>query len=293
MGRKRQMVLAAINVSMPVPHTPERYVEMFRLVHRQQHVAKLQGDWVGMIGTLKVIDDDGQYHIQGEFFKYLDLNATRDWYNTQKGKKAEPTDLAEINIPEHLKPHFQFLPFVFFSRGHRLVVVSRDGKESLPPRQVATILVRLFSDQEVVKKFGKIDVVIEPTIETVDAILGMEKLRTLEIDVKPPNADDFDAEEKALFADMNEQNAGEFRVVLSSDDANGLRPNKRTRILALIAKSNGSVTGRGGARGKTKTISTTKHPLLEKVDYEHGVETRSAVLLKKAREILGRLRGRK
>lgn len=293
MGRKRQLVLAVINVTMPTPHTPERYVEMFRLVRHQQRTVKLMGDWVGILGTLAVKEDGDTQVVRGEFYKYLDINATRDWYNTQKGKRAEATDLAEINIPDHLKPHFQFLPFVFFPKGHRMIVVTRDGKESLPPRQAVTILSRMFSDEEVVKRFGVIEVIVEPTLETVDNILGMKMLRTLEIDVTPPNADDFDDEEKALYASMSEQKAGQYRIVLSSKDSSGLRPNQRTRTLALIAQSNGKVVGHGGPRGKTQTISTEMHPLLEKTAYELDVESRTSVLLSKARELMIKLRKRK
>ena len=52
MGRKRQLQFGAINITMPAPHRPERYIELFRQAGELDKVVKLKGDWVGKLGTL-------------------------------------------------------------------------------------------------------------------------------------------------------------------------------------------------------------------------------------------------
>lgn len=292
MTRKRQLQIGAINITMPAPHRPDRYIELFQKAGNLEKAAKLRGDWVGRLGSMRVEQDaDGSQVVRGEFYKYIELDSTRDWFNVLKGKPAEDRELETIRIPEHLKPHFQFVPFVFFSKGHRLVMITRDGQDVVSAAQAATILKAIFSSPELVGIFGQIEIVIEPSRETLDKILGMPRLRTLEIVVMPPNPDDFEEFEHDLFEDMANQRASSYQVILNEAGGQGLAPNDRIKKLARVAQSNGKVTGVGGTRGKTVRLSTSEHPFVEKTQYDPDVEIRSNVLLVKAKEILQQLKG--
>lgn len=291
MGRKRQLQFGAINITMPAPHRPERYIELFRQAGELDKVVKLKGDWVGKLGTLRDDKDaDGSAIVRGEFYKYIELDSTRDWFNVLKGKPADERELDQISIPEHLKPHFQYVPFVFFSKGHRLVMITRDKEDVISAAQAVTILRGIFASSELVGVFGKIDLVVEPSRDTLDKILGMPRLRTLEIVVTPPNPDDFEEFERDLFEDMASQRASSYQLTLQEEEGEGLAPNDKVRKLARVAQSNGKVSGVGGPRGKTLRLSTTDHPLVDKAHYDPEVEIRANVLLVKAREILQQIR---
>ena len=291
MGRKRQLQFGAINITMPAPHRPERYIELFHRAGELDRVVKLKGDWVGKLGTLRDDKDaDGSAIIRGEFYKYIELDSTRDWFNVLKGKPADERELDQISIPEHLKPHFQYVPFVFFSKGHRLVMIIRDKEDVISAAQAVTVLRGIFASSELVAIFGKIDLVIEPSRDTLEKILGMPRLRTLEIVVTPPNPDDFEEFERDLFDDMANQRASSYQLTLQEEEGEGLAPSDKVRKLARVAQSNGKVSGVGGSRGKTTRLSTTEHPLIEKAHYDPDVEIRANVLLVKAREILQQIR---
>lgn len=291
MGRKRQLQFGAINITMPAPHRPERYIELFHQAGELDKVVKLKGDWVGKLGTLRDDKDaDGSSIIRGEFYKYIELDSTRDWFNVLKGKPADERELDQISIPEHLKPHFQYVPFVFFSKGHRLVMITRDKEDVISVAQAVTILRGIFASSELVAVFGKIDLVIEPSRDTLEKILGMPRLRTLEIVVTPPNPDDFEEFERDLFDDMASQRASSYQLILQEEEGEGLAPGDKVRKLARVAQSNGKVSGVGGSRGKTTRLSTTEHPLVEKAHYDPEVEIRANILLVKAREILQQIR---
>jgi hypothetical protein len=290
MARKRQLQFGAINITMPAPHQSERYIELFRKAGELDKVIKLKGDWVGKLGTLRYDrDTDGSAIVRGEFYKYIELDSTRDWFNVLKGKPADERELDKISIPEHLKPHFQYLPFVFFSKGHRLVMITRDKEDVISTAQAVTVLRGIFASAELVAVFGKIDLVVEPSRDTLEKILDMERLRTLEIVVTPPNPDDFEEFERELFKDMASQRASNYRLVLQEEEGKGLAPGDGVRKLARVAQSNGKVSGVGGPRGETIRLSTTEHPLVEKAHYDPDVEIRANVLLVKAREILQKI----
>jgi len=290
MERQRQLKIGAINITLPPPHTPERYITLFQEARKLERKVKLRGDLIGLLGSVQVTkDEDGSPVIHGEFFKYVDLDATRDWFNIRRGKPAAREELESINIPDELKPHFQFLPFVFFARRHRLVLVTKDKRDTLSPKQAATILQHTFEAPELLQSHGKADIVVEPSLELLDTIFKAQRLRSLIIEITPPNPDDFEEFEKEIFENMNEQRAGSYRIEMREADGLGLSPDARTKLLAKVAQSNGSVIGVSGQRGKTKTVSTKSHPLEEHALFLPNLQPRSEALLIAGAALLKRI----
>lgn len=290
MARRRKITLGALNIVLPPPHKAERYIALFERVYGLARKARLRGDWVGLIGELKVEDDPQRGAIvRGEFYKYIELDKTRAWYNVVSRKPAENKDIDRIVIPDELKPHFQFLPFVFFAKEHRLVCVTRDGQDALSVRQVAGVLEVILRDAEIEKEFGRVEITIEPSLETLDEILTLPNLRRIELDISPPNPDDFADFERDLFEDLDEQNAGSLKVELTAAGGETLVPNEKTKKLAMVAQSNGKVVGIGGGRGKTRTLSTTQHPLEVVGSYEPDAQPRSTAVFEKAVAVVSQL----
>lgn len=285
--KTKTVTFAAINIVMPSPHKEARYIKLFEAASEAPHKAKLLADWVGLLGPVHL-----QEHPQagpvlvGEFYKYVDLDSTRDWYNVVSRKPAEKSELARLSIPDELKPHFQLLPFVFFARGHRLIYVTRDGKNALSPKQVVSILRVALGSEEIQKKYGFIEITIEPALETLDEILAMNNLRKLEMEITRPNPDDFAEFEQDFLDELEEQQASSVRIQLVAETGAQLIPNEKTKLYAQVAKSNGKVVGTGGVRGKTRTLSTERHPFEQKEAYVPTLELRSAFVLEKAVGIL-------
>lgn len=291
MARKRQLSFGAINITMTAPHRPQRYIDLFEIVRNLDLVIRLRGDWVGRIGSIKLNKfQNGESYITGDFYKYLELDSTKDWFNVLRGKRAEQTELEAIKIPEHLKPHFQFVPYVFFPKGHRLILVTKDGDDFLSSAQAAAILKAIFRSSEVLNLFSEIEVTVEPARETLDKIFKLPQLRSLEVVVKPPNPDDFEEFEQDLYEEMANQGAGSYQIKLQAANNQGLTPNDNTKNLARVAQSNGKVTGVGKVGAKTVTLSTTEHPYSDSTQYDPSVEIRSHIVLKKAIEIFDKLK---
>lgn len=115
----------------------------------------------------------------------------------------------------------------------------------------------------------------------------MPRLKVLHIEVTPPNPDDHDEAERKLFLKMGLIRADKQTIELTSKKSSGLKPDAELKTLAKIAQSNGKVSGRGeDEAGQTINVSTAEHPMQEKAEYESTIQTRTEVLLTKARELL-------
>lgn len=294
MARSRTVTFGAVNVVLPPPHEPTRYVDLFRAAYSNRGKAKLLGDWVGMIGALSQASDPIHGDIVlGEIYKFVDLDVTQNWFNMAKGKVAGADDMARLVIPDELKPHFNFLPFVFFPVGHRLVSLTSDGADSIPISLVAKTLRGTLGSAALRKEFGEVEVTVEPAMETLEQIFQMPNLKRLDINVTSPNPDDFSDFEKHFQENMEEQNARKLLLSILAEPGEALEPNDETKKLAKVAQANGSVTGTGGGRGKTRKLSTVAHPFEHKDSYRPDFDSRSDFVLAKASEILDKIRNRR
>lgn len=66
--------VAALNLVMPPPHSPTRYVEMLKHSFRLHEAIELRGDYKGMLGGARGDED----LIQGELYKFFDLDPDAD-----------------------------------------------------------------------------------------------------------------------------------------------------------------------------------------------------------------------
>lgn len=279
----RTLTLSMLNITLPPPHERRRYIDAMQHAYQKRRTFRIRGDLAGTIGTLRADEADPSILV-GEIYKFMDLQSDRGWFDVLRREPAQPQDLAAIQIPEHLKPHFQFLPFLFFASCHRLVMVSRDGDEAITPHQAKRVI------EAALRAVGeRPDVTIEPSRDALDRILSLPRLRSLKIEITPPNPDDNREQERALLERLKKQNAARLVFDLKARDGSGLLPDEDTRGLARIAQSNGKVVGKGGERGKSVTVSTEDHPLEEKVDYDPNTELRGAVLLHAAPRLLRKL----
>jgi len=275
---------------MPSPHNAERYVALFRRAYKSKRAVRLRGDFAGMLGSLRVEDIDGHDIVTGEFYKFFDLKLDGQWFNTLEQKAAEDTELAEIHIPDHLKPHFQIFPFVFFPAKHRLFFIAKDQYENFSPGQAQKLLSVIFEEYSFVREFGEIEIIVEPNADTLQRIFSMPRLKSLHIEVIPPNPDDLEEAERKLFEKMHRLGANKQTVELTSKESSGLSPDQELKTLAEIAQSNGKVDGRGeDEAGQTIYVSTADHPMLTKVAYDPSTQLRSETLILESRDLLRKI----
>lgn len=284
----RKIVVSALNVVMPTPHSPERYIKLFREAMAMKQPINLRNDFQGMLGSVR-IEDDGNL-ITGELYRYFNLRMDAQWFNMLEQKPAEEADLSSVSVPGHLKPHFKYFPYAFFPKQHRFFLLSHEAKDSMSPGQAQKLLRGLFSLEQIVQGYGLMEVHVEPSRESLERILSIPHLKRLYVEVTPPNPDDLHSAEMALFGDMHDQNAGRLTQTMVARNHQGLSPSQDTKTLAAIAQSNGHVEGKGeDADGNLVQVSTLDHPLLEQTTYNPVTESRIEIFKTKAAEMLGRI----
>lgn len=265
--------IAALNITTSPPSTKEKYTQLLVQAFRSHSTARLQGDWVGLIGSCSVVKGTEEF-VRGDLYKYFDLDRTKDWFNLSAGKKANASDLEQLSIPEHLKPHFNVLPYVFFPAEHRLVFVSKDRKDSLTPSQAQKIVQNaihsaaplIFTDGEVV------DVIIEQSEDSLESIFKINVLNSLTIEVVPPNA--FSDAEKQLLKEMGDERLSGKTIQLKSSHPKGILPSTVTKRLSKLALSLGHVFGVGrDIAGNRVEISTEEHPHIERHEFFPKLES--------------------
>ena len=281
------ITISALNVVMPSPHNAQRYIDLFQRSYKRKHPVKIWGDYAGMLGSCRVEEMNAQNIVIGDFYKFFDLNLDGQWLNTLEEKAAENTELAEIHIPTHLKPHFEIFPFIFFPNNHRLFFITTDQHDNFSPSSAQKLLIGVFDDLKLFREFGEIEVIVEPSTETLEQIFSMPRLKKLYIEVTPPNPDDHEEAEQRLFEKMGIIGADKQTIELVSKKPLGLKPDPEIKTLAKIAQSNGKVSGHGEDNfGQTINVSTAEHPMKEKVEFNSTIQTRLEALKSKALDLL-------
>lgn len=285
-----QLHIAALNITTSPPSTATQYRKLLTSAFKAHSPAVLRSDWVGLLGSCRTVNDKQGNYLCGDFYKYFDLILTRDWFNLAEGKKADAADLKSLSIPENLKPHFNILPFVFFPEEHRLMFVTKDRKDTLTPAQAQRII-QVAVQAVAVDILGEektVEVIIEQSRQSLDAIFSIDILQSLTIEVIPPNA--FSDAEKQLLRDMGDERATEKSLEIRSTHPKGLSPSKNTRSFARLALSLGSVTGKGNdLTGERKEISTAAHPNIERHQFFPNLELAIDRLIVAARAMLGKI----
>lgn len=285
MGKPKKISISALNIKTQ-PHSPERYVELFLDAFNLKRRVNMRGDYYGILGYRFFLNNDDPLEgITGNINRYLEIDPNKPWLNVQETKAAEEDDIAEINIPEHLKPNMAAFRFVFFPVGHRLFFETYSDQNSLGPSTVLNFFQRLFAHETIIKKYGDVTVVQEPARETLDDILAIHSLTTLEMKITRPNPDDpFESFEHKFYKRMLDENADIYETTLKGKD---LSPSETTKMMARIASSNGQVYGKGkDSDGKIVEELTVDHPLYDAVHYNPDLEDPREVFVYKAARML-------
>lgn len=286
--RANTITIAALNIVMPVPHSSSRYIDLFKDAFALHRIISLRANHQAKLGSLEY--NSKEHIITGQIYKFFNLNITGSWFNVMEHRPAEDSELEQVQVPVHLKPEFEFFDYVFFPNHHRLVFICKDKRDSLPVMSASKFFLDLFSQDELMKEYGRIDVIVEPSHETLNRILAIHKLTRLFIEIIPPNADDLQLAEAVFMEQMNSMNASKMTSELMSDKPGGLVPDENTKKLAQIARSNGKVNGRGvDEQGKSIELSTADHPYLDRFTYIPSLELRLPAFIQRAQVLLNKL----
>lgn len=284
--RSRTIVIAVLNIVLPEPHRPVRYRELWFDAYQNQSPIRLRGDTGGMVryaNTPSVGDD----RIWGDLLKFTNIDTDGTWLDLATGETAPPEVVERrVTIPATFRPNLHSVPYLFFPKKHRLLFMSRyDQKNMLSPGMAKTLVERFLNRPDLVRKHGTAVVSIEPDRETLGKIFAIPVLKTITMEVSPPNA--LGSMERKLLRYLADQNATSYVQELSTTDSDGLDLSDYAKAVAKVAQSNGNVSGRGvDENGHVVKFSTLDHPYQARVDFDPGVTNPSDVFEEESERIL-------
>jgi hypothetical protein len=275
MERTRTITVSCLNLAMHSPHSKKRYVELLAAAFSAKRMVRLGSVHGGMIGSLYgAAGESAEKELTGDLYRFLKLDPNEPWFNAQTKEAASADDLEALNIPQHLLPHLQKIPFLFKPSTHRLYLVSKDRKDSLSPGAAKQLLDGIFAPLAADGQFPPVEITIEPEKDALDEILKLKSLEHLFIELVPPNPDDGDEIEKSWKERLKKQNVRKQTIQLDSERNQSIKPDAETVALARVAASNGKVTASGhDAAGMKRELSTVDKPLRERVVHDPNVES--------------------
>lgn len=277
-GRERKAYVSAINVVLQ-PHSPSLYVELFNEIRNSDGAVKVRGQSAVMFGSCWAMSEGKpEEGLQGVIYKFFKLDANEPWFNVKTKSEAGKAEKSIISIPDYLKPHLQEFPFVFYPKGHRFYFVSSRTGQALSSKFMLDFFERIVELPRFAK-FGSIKFTVEPERDTVNKILGMPRLKMLQLDIYQPNPDDQQSAEEKMQRRLKSQNVKRMQHTYSEATSEGIKPDDETKVLAKIASSNGKVVAKViTPAGHSEILSTVQHPLVEEMRYDSNAQTEAAAL---------------
>lgn len=280
--RDKRFYVSCLNIVLH-PHAPGCYVDFLTLCKKKNLAVKIRGDDVLLIGSFLKAQDKDCYI--GEFYKYLNLDATADWFNLDVMAAATRNEVGSVVIPENLKPHFKKYSFVFFPKGHRLFYISKSGSDALSPLLVKKFFEGIAKHSNVAE-IGQLSITIEPKVGSISSMFSLPRISLIEMEITKPNPDDLSGLDAKFKARLKKLNAKKQTVSYTEDNSAGLAPDEELVKMAKIAASNGKVDVKGrNHSGEIVNESTASTPLNEPITYNPGVQTERDALIDAARSL--------
>lgn len=279
MSHKRTIEIRQINIAMHQPHSPQGYVDLFQKAYHLKFIHERGRSDGFMLGAVydsenALISDE----LRGEVYRFTNIDPDSPWFNTQTGKPAEEEETGRIEIPRHLHPNLDLIPFVFRPQSHQLWYVSKDRKASMGPAIAEGFFQALFNTTCLQHGLPPVEVTVVPDSGAINDVLGIHRLTRVTMVFKRPN-DDADELEKRIMERMQRRKVNRIEEVMTSQDPDGITPDADMVDEATAAAKNGYVVSEGfDNSGLPAQESTIDKPAIYPATVDDEIETVSQVL---------------
>ncbi|HCC6073338.1 TPA: DUF4747 family protein, partial [Klebsiella pneumoniae] len=225
---------------------------------------------------------------EGEVLKFTDIDVEGDWFNIVKKDVASDEEKGKIVIPENLKPNVARFSFVFLPASHLLVYEMQDKSRNLTPRQMSLFITGIFSNEKIIKKFGKINVTILTEPESVQRMLALKGITCINMVTRRPNPDDLASAESIMQKRFKRIGVIEEDKTYKSERGQEIKPDVELKQDALIASRNGEVSiRRVNEFGLVEVHASSDAPLQRVEPYDPDVTSVTDLLLLRAKSLAG------
>jgi len=244
------------------PHTSGIYREVLQRASNQE--VNFWGDMNAAVREPREVED-GIFQSEIVIGTKIDLN--EPLINRRSLEEESPSE-ADVRISDmHLYNGRVFL-YTFIEQTHLLFFESRNefGK-TLSPNRAYRIFSRLFSLDVLGRGAPHVEVTVVPEDDTLERLLGLERLDRVDIHLRKPNpADVNNAEVQQILAELVEQGAKSQDISLArAPGVPRVLLNAQNMLRAKVAQFNGYVDAAGISNGERYAGSTRKYPKVIRV----------------------------
>lgn len=270
MPRPSKIEVSAINIRIQADR-PREYGRLIEAIYSKRVAVKVYGDSFVAITQFNI--ESGM----GVFSKYSEIDIDGDWFDIEDFGPADPEKIHEVSIPETLRPNLSAFYFELDKENHIISFETYSDSKGLSSRSVERYFKEALATAEIIQEFGRVEADIVKSYGEVERIINLPDLKELKIVIRRPNPDDVSGDLATLIEErLREQNGEEYEEVTRSKDGDGLKPNERTRKLAIVGAENGEVSGKSIVNG-VRVPHTTKEKPEKIVDtyYKDEIDTRT------------------
>ncbi|BEO29647.1 MAG: DUF4747 family protein [Serratia marcescens] len=287
MARTKKLTYGAVNITIH-PHSSEKYIELFKMARRIAENVHLRGDSYAALSYFSAYKrgQSDKEPFEGEILKFIDIDINGDWFNISRKDIATDEEKNKISIPDNLKPNVGRFTFIFLPVSHLLVYEMQDGNKNLSSKQVELFLNKIFSDEKIVKKFGRVNVTVLTEPDSVEKILSLKGITCINMVTRRPNPDDLATAESVMQKRFRRLGVIEEDKTYKSDRGEEIKPDKELKQDALIASRNGEVSVRRiNDDGYVEVHSTNTLPLRRVEPFDADVTSVTELLIMKAQSL--------
>lgn len=254
MARLSKIEVSAINLRIP-EDKPRVYHDLIEQLYLARIAIKVYGD--SFVAITQFNRETGL----GVLSKYSEIDIDGTWFDLEDFAPAGPEKVDEVSIPENLRPNLSAFFFELDENTHILTYESYSESKGLSARSVEKYFGAALKHASISKVFGRVEADVVKNYGEVERIIGLPYLKELKIVIRRPNPDDVSGRLAAQIEErLSEQNGEEYVEITRSKDDDGLKPNERSKKLAMVGAENGEVSGKSIVNGVQVDHTTKEKP---------------------------------
>lgn len=264
MAREKKLTIGAINLTIQ-PHTPERYVELFKDAYALRRPVNISGDQYGLLSGLMKVDhkQDNLGPLTGDIYRFTNIDKSANWFNSLTNQFASDDEVGKIFIPDHLKPNSSRFSYIFYPKEHLLFYEAYYDGNTFGPNSAERFVERLFNQESIIEKYGKVDVTHIPEINELSEALRIPTKEKIEMVIKRPNPDDHATTEARVMRRMNACNVELYEQNFKATSGQSIEMDADMEAMAHISAKNGSFYMKGkDLNSRPVEFSTKTHPYI-------------------------------
>jgi hypothetical protein len=250
------------------PHSPDRYLALFKDLAQLKESTKIWGTRHGVFGKPQELIEKGRIvGLRGYFYHFTEIDPQQPLFDIKDFRQIEIGEGEQFPFSTRYKLHSREVLWLFWLDAHFLFFdLGGIGHE-----WARKFLLEAVHDKSLIDKYGIVDVEVVSSIDTVKRILSIPTLTKLRVVLSRPNGDDPNEIMRRVKDRMEAQHVRtyiqEYQTPVKEEK--GIHPDEEFKAHMELATREGRIDAEGRDINNVKVFeSTTKHPreILEEYD---------------------------